>query len=546
MLHKRLWLILFVFCFGNICFAAADRFGEDKANIVNIINYIRAVEPRCKVDLYKPVVEQLKLIQSNNLKATWLLQYDALIEERFSSLLKAVDSEQEIGIWFEVVQQLVEKAGLQWRGRWSWDWHPNVGFLVGYSPLEREMLIDASFSEFKKIFGYTPRSVGSWLLDAHSLKYMADKYGVDAFCICKEQSGTDGYTLWGGYYNHGYYPSKNNAICPAQRRENQINVPVFRMLGADPIYQYNAEVYDYKGIKAQRVYSLEPVYPKCGGDKGWIKWYFNTNVSKVSVPFGYIEVGQENSFGWERMRDGYIEQVRVIADGVKNGSLRLQTLGETGRWFKERFSISPAVTYGALTDWQNKGNKSIWYYNRFYRVNVYACKEGVLIRDLMLYSDDYRERYMADTCKGTHAIYDALPVMDGFLWADGVDGAGIAVVKNIKSNDSLILDTMPRVTQIAAGVTLLSWETTEGNKFEMELSERGISLMCDDSEWCLVYNIPQIKIASLKEVFNDYLLFRHNGFDYRVAAKVGNIEVLDSRIALKPENGKLLIEFPCR
>jgi hypothetical protein len=43
---------------------------------------------------------------------------------------------------------------------------------------------------------------------------------------------------------------------PAQNAENQIPVPIFRMLGSDPIHQYDNGL----GTGWQRVVSLEPVY----------------------------------------------------------------------------------------------------------------------------------------------------------------------------------------------------------------------------------------------------------------------------------------------
>ena len=80
-------------------------------------------------------------------------------------------------------------------------------------------------------------------------------------CICKEQIGTDGYTLWGGYWNQAYYPSRLNAFMPAQTERLQIDVPIFRMLGSDPIYQYDCG----RGTFNQPVVSMEPVYKDSGG-----------------------------------------------------------------------------------------------------------------------------------------------------------------------------------------------------------------------------------------------------------------------------------------
>ena len=76
------------------------------------------------------------------------------------------------------------------------------------------------------------------MLDSWSINYMKENYDIKAFAICREQYGVDAYSLWGGYYNQGYYPSKYNVLCPGQNEENIIKAPVFRMLGPDPIYCY--------------------------------------------------------------------------------------------------------------------------------------------------------------------------------------------------------------------------------------------------------------------------------------------------------------------
>ena len=63
------------------------------------------------------------------------MQYDALINPDFVKLLSLYTGDIEIGGWLEIVQPMCETAGIQWRGRpgFSWDWHANVGFTVGYT-----------------------------------------------------------------------------------------------------------------------------------------------------------------------------------------------------------------------------------------------------------------------------------------------------------------------------------------------------------------------------------------------------------------------------
>jgi len=202
---------------------------NEKRQIINIINFIRGLEPREEVDLLGCVKEQIKLIDKYGFKATFLVQYDAMLMPEFTDMLKILDPERyEIGIWYEVVEQLTSACGIEWHGRWAWDWHCHCGFPVGYTKPQREAMMDEFFERFKEYFGYYPRVFGSWLFDSHTIRYISDKYGIDAVCNCKEQYGTDGYTLWGSYYGQAYYPSRTNVFFPAQSKEEQLPVPLFR------------------------------------------------------------------------------------------------------------------------------------------------------------------------------------------------------------------------------------------------------------------------------------------------------------------------------
>src|SRR6195952_2863336 len=118
----------------------------DHPRIVNIINFIRLLEPRDSAItedvLYQTVVKQVELMRKYKLGGTFLLQYDALLDHRYQKLLKSLPRDSfEIGAWWETPQPLVENAGMKWRGRYPWDWHANIGFSTGYTPGEREKLI---------------------------------------------------------------------------------------------------------------------------------------------------------------------------------------------------------------------------------------------------------------------------------------------------------------------------------------------------------------------------------------------------------------------
>jgi len=153
-MNRKAFLILLTLCimllsaFNPTVIKPQDSKSEnDHPKIVNIINFIRLLEPRdtavTEQVLYQTVVKQVAIMRKYKLGGTFLLQYDALLDPRYQKLLKSLPRDSfEIGGWWEIPQPLVENAGMVWRGRYPWDWRANIGFSTGYSPKDREKLVD--------------------------------------------------------------------------------------------------------------------------------------------------------------------------------------------------------------------------------------------------------------------------------------------------------------------------------------------------------------------------------------------------------------------
>jgi len=401
---------------------------KDKGHpkIVNIVNFIRLLEPRdAKITeevLYETVVKQVEMMKKYKLRGTFLLQYDALLDPRYQKLLKSLPRNSfETGAWWEIPQPLVENAGLKWRGRYPWDWRANIGFSTGYSPEEREKLVDVYMSDFKKIFGYYPKSVGSWFIDEHTLNYLYQKYKIVSSCNCKDQYGTDGYTMWGGYWNQAYYPSKVNSYMPAQHESNQIPVPIFRMLGSDPVRQYDNGL----GTDRQGVITLEPVYKEGGGDSAWVNWYFKEFVGGKSMEYAYVQAGQENSFTWDAMSKGFEIQLPLIARLRDEKKLQVETLAASGKWFREHYKITPATSVTVTEDIKGSDRKTVWFNSRFYRVNLLWENGTLCFRDIHLFNEKIPSAYLTKKATSNECSFFTLPFVDGYLWSTPQKIAGL-------------------------------------------------------------------------------------------------------------------------
>ncbi|MCW1913757.1 hypothetical protein OJ996_09235 [Luteolibacter sp. GHJ8] len=516
-------------------------------DIVNIINFIRGVEPRGPVDLVEPVERQLELGRKHRLPTTWLIQYDALIRPEFTELLKRkMGPNDEIGAWIEVVQPQVEAAGLKWRGRYPWDWHVNVGFTHGYEVEERKKLMDVYMAKFKEVFGKYPKSAGCWIIDAPTLNYLHDRYGVETACNCKDQSGTDGYTLWGGYWNQAYYPSRLNAFMPAQTAERQLNVPVFRMLGSDPVHQYDQGI----GGSWQGVVTLEPVYRPGGGEERWVDWFFDTNFNQPSLAFSYMQAGQENSFGWRDMSAGLIDQYAKLAELKRRGKIRVETLQASGKWFRENFKTTPASAVVALNDSKGEGKRSVWYESRFYRVNLYWEGDQWRIRDLHVFNQDYPERYLEDCETTAVATYDTLPVMDGFHWSKPGDIAGIrGVVHSSGASQALTITGLPDVKEDGADSLVATCKLAAGGELQIRFDPTRLALkVTGDSapaDWGMELAWAESKSTSVAELSKHAIGYRHSDFAYSLSC--GSSEVTrvtgENKILIKDDNGSVIFSF---
>lgn len=517
-----------------------------KRQIVNIINFIRACEPRTEVDLLESVREQLRLMREKRLPGTFLLQYDALLRDDFVSLLKDADCEElEYGVWLEIVEPQVQAAGLAWRGRFPWDWHADTGFSVGYSPQERETLIRVLFEKFHEVFGYYPKSMGSWIIDAHSLQYANETYGLDASCNCKDQWGTDGYTLWGAYYNQAYYPAKNNAFCPANTPQGQIDVPVFRMLGSDPIYQYDMGLDVSTGaVNMQGVVTLEPVYSDATGGGGvpeWVDWYLKENFNEKCLAFSYTQAGQENSFGWPLMKDGIIDQFEKLARLRDEGVVSVETLGESGRWFQESFALTPATTMVTESDWAGNGKQSVWYNSRRYRANMLCEGNAFRLRDLYLFDEEYRERYLDAVCTSHVLQYDNLPVIDGNRFSGHGVLAGLFA---FCGEEPLRFEQMvyEELSEDVAKVTLTN---TQAGDFSLVFSPEQMEIVSHNGAAFTLWEAHDAQAVGVPQYTAEKtaIAFSHREFSYAVAVSCGTAAADGDGWRIDSAAGRVVLNF---
>lgn len=487
---------------------------------INVVNFIRGVEPRFATDLLLPVQKQMELILQNKLPATWLLQYDALVSGPFVKFLKEHKAENhEIGCWFEMNEMHCKAAGVNWRGRpgYEWDHLPPVAFTIGYEPEERIKLADTAMGEFKSVWGHYPKSVASWNLDSITMMHLTEHYGIDAYAVCRDQIATDGFTIWGAPIA-GYYPSKTNCWSPAIEAKNQISTPVFRMLGQDPVYYYERSYTLPDGKRIGEPDTMEPVWTS-GRSPRFVKEFLGMISDAPTLQFAYAQIGQENSFPWPQMEEGYAPQMTALAVLRDKGEVHVETMGDSGRRFKKAFKSTPAQAQVLLNDPfgnTNPAQGSIWYQSRHYRADLHVRGDLPFLRDLTVYSDKFAQPFLNKATRSNDVEQRMPPILDGYHWRKTTETPGAGIFFEVDGKRCR-LSGPPRVTEEKNSL-VVELPLQGGATLRVRFDERSIVLTL--SGLTLSFEWDPAK-SSLREVQPERASYRVGDFDYSVGVSGG-------------------------
>ena len=157
-----------------------------------------------------------------------------------------------------------------------------------------------------------------------------------------------------------------------------------------------------------------------------------------------------------------------------------------------------------------------------------------IVQQSNLFDESYKSVYLEKPGDGNQFLFYTLPVVDGFMWSEGLDRAGLRIVRLDKDGDKeeLSLDH-PVVTEIGKDTLVVSAEDSKGHAFKITFYETRFEVVAlskeADFSWAL-----ELKAAAGKElpftVIEDKAVnASFDGFNYVITCEKGHIR--------KPESG---------
>lgn len=471
-------------------------------NFISVVNPVRGADfwDQKNQQPQDAVKGQVEILKQFNIQASWLIRSDALSDEKILSILPNQD---EKGLFLEVIPSWSKETSLEYHKSQSWH-SASSAFLTGYELNEREKLIDSAFDKFKKVYGVYPKSVGAWWIDSYSLSYMQKKYNITSALIVADQYSTDNYQIWGQYFSTPYYPSKNNALHPAQNLENKLPIVITQWASRDPVNAYGNGVFestfslqandylDYHNLDTKYFSKLVDIYTNQPFNK-----------------FSHLVVGLENSYSWEKYKSEYQNQIKTLVEKRNTGQISLLTLKDFSNWYIARFpNISPEQIIIA-DDSLGSQKKVVWFMNPFYRAGWFYSREISMFRDIRQYVDGEEELCFKQRCETVNFATSAIRVLDdvsfGHKWV--IDEGRISDFKVNKNNENFVIsyknevgrsrniEFLPRDISIDEKISSIDTSILEATKKDISQKPRNTNIAKNSLNW------------SLRSVFSETLKF---------------------------------------
>ncbi len=266
------------------------------------------------------------------------------------------------------------------------------------------------------------------------------------------------------------------------------------------------------------------------------------------MSYGYTQVGQENSFTWKRMAKGFEIQLPMIAKLRDEGKVKVETLGETGKWFKEHYKVTPPTSVTVLADHSEKDQKTVWFNSRFYRANLLWEKGTMRFRDIHLFDEGLVSDYLEKRGTSDQCFYHTLPVVDGFYWSSLETVAGL----RLKAADgSEIKGGGPTVDDKKEGELTVRWpiDSPKGEVL-IKFTETSVSIFADvgvKEEWFLELSSDKKADLPFRKVEPKNVSCSFKDFTYSISATQGVFSIASgSGLRITPQDNRIVLDFSSR
>jgi hypothetical protein len=203
----------------------------------------------------------------------------------------------------------------------------------------------------------------------------------------------------------------------------------------------------------------------------------------------------------------------------------VQTLAESGQWFRDHYKITPATSVTVNTDIKGSNLKTVWFNSRFFRINLLWENATLRIRDIHLFNEDFPSVYTTAKASSNECSFFTLPFVDGYIWSRPKKIAGLRFKAIIDGKEQLLEGTDPTIISPAPGNLHITWPLKSMiGTLVIDIDEQEVKMKIEGDkpiDWFLDMTtsdnvkLPFLKINSAK------IDCRVEGMNYNIRATKG-------------------------
>jgi hypothetical protein len=290
-----------------------------------------------------------------------------------------------------------------------------------------------------------------------------------------------------------------------------------------------------------------------------VHWFFDAFVNGPDLGFNYTQAGQENSFTWANMKRGLEFQFPLIRRLRDQGKVRVETMGESGRWFRSTYRVTPPTSFTVLKDLDKSELKTVWFDSRFYRINLLWENGTLRIRDIHLFNERFASPYETTVLTANECRFFTLPFVDGFLWRKPGGIAGLRL-KAIVDGKTVLPEGGDPVIHSSDGVMYIHWplktlggamDRAMAGAMDMELSESKVTMRLTADRgvrWFLDLNTADSVKLPFRTISPTGIDCLFEGMKYRINVGKGSCSgpENDADLRIRPRDGVIILDLSDR
>jgi hypothetical protein len=229
--------------------------------------------------------------------------------------------------------------------------------------------------------------------------------------------------------------------------------------------------------------------------------------------------------------------------------ITVETLAASGKWFRRHYKVTPATSVTINNDVDGSDYKTVWFDSRFYRANLLWEKGTLKFRDIHLFNENLPSVYETEKAAANECSFFTLPVVDGYLWSNAQQLAGLKFEEMEAGNEKLLEGSDPAITSPAQGNLHIVWPLKPGyGSLIIDMDERQIKIKTQGGKpvnWLLDLIVAdKTKLAFIK-IRRHQADGKFQGLNYFIKAPIGSFEKStgDGVFKIYPEKGALVLNL---